>query len=264
MTPDVRGIERGAPSRADLDDPRSARVLVLSSLFPTVERPQAGVFIRERMFRVGRSLPIVVLAPQAWFPFQGLIRLFRRHFRPIAQRFELQSGFEVHRPRFFCFPGVFKQADGLFMAVSVFFTARRLVRRHNLNVIDGHFGYPDGYAACLLGRWLRLPVMVTLRGKEEVQMRAPVRNGLVKAIRTAGGIVCVSKELAQLATAAGARDDRVAVSATEWTLRGFGHFLARLRGRCSICPLRAGKVLVSVALSVSARGFIASLTFSLP
>jgi len=53
------------------------RLLVFSSLFPSAAQPTAGVFIRERMFRVGKHLPIVVVAPQPWFPFQGLIRRFR-------------------------------------------------------------------------------------------------------------------------------------------------------------------------------------------
>ena len=75
----------------------------------------------------------------------------------------------MHRPRFFCIPGVLKWTDGLFMALSSFFAVRNVARDHRANVIDAHFGYPDGYAAVLLGRWLQLPVMLTLRGKEARQ-----------------------------------------------------------------------------------------------
>ncbi len=64
----------------------------LSSLFPSEAQPAAGVFIRERMFRVGKQRKIVVLAPQAWFPGQALIRRFRPHFRPPAPRFEVMAG----------------------------------------------------------------------------------------------------------------------------------------------------------------------------
>ena len=59
------------------------------------------------------------------------------------------------------------------MALSSFFAVRRIARDHYANIIDAHFGYPDGYAAVLLGRWLRLPVMITLRGKEERQAALP-------------------------------------------------------------------------------------------
>ena len=142
------------------------RLVVFSSLFPSAVQPNAGLFIRERMFRVGKHLPIVVVAPQPWFPGQQLIRWFRPHFRPMALKRETMDGIVVHRPRSFCIPGILKWTDGLFMALSSFCVVRRIARDHHANIIDAHFGYPTGYAAVLLGRWLGLPVMLTLRGKE--------------------------------------------------------------------------------------------------
>jgi len=49
-------------------------IVVFSTLFPNSAQPQAGVFIRERMFRVGAQLPLTVVAPVPWFPFQSLLR----------------------------------------------------------------------------------------------------------------------------------------------------------------------------------------------
>jgi len=63
-------------------------LVVLSSLFPSAPRPTAGVFIRERMFRVARRRPLVVVSPQPWFPGQGLIRLLRPGYRPMAPGFD--------------------------------------------------------------------------------------------------------------------------------------------------------------------------------
>ena len=82
------------------------RLVVFSSLFPSAVQPNAGLFIRERMFRVGKHLPIVVVAPQPWFPGQQLIRWFRPHFRPMALKRETMDGIVVHRPRSFCTPGI--------------------------------------------------------------------------------------------------------------------------------------------------------------
>ena len=169
------------------------RLLVLSSLFPSAAQPTAGVFIRERMFRVGKHVPIVVVAPQPWFPFQGLVRRFRPHFRPMAPRCETMQGVEVHRPRFLCFPGVLKWTDGFFMAVSSYLTVRRVVQRHGINVLDVHFGYPDGVAGVLLGRWLKLPVVLTLRGKEERQARTGVGHALRRAVVGAHRLITVSE-----------------------------------------------------------------------
>ena len=96
---------------------REPRLVVLSSLFPSSAQPGAGLFIRERMFRVGRELPLVVVSPRPWFPGQGLIRLLRPGYRPMPPRHELQQGIEVYYPRFLALPGLLRQFDGLFMAL---------------------------------------------------------------------------------------------------------------------------------------------------
>ncbi|MAT64978.1 MAG: glycosyl transferase family 1, partial [Gammaproteobacteria bacterium] len=53
------------------------RLLVFTTLFPHPGQPHAGLFIRERMFRVAAHCPLTVVAPVPWFPLQGLIRRFR-------------------------------------------------------------------------------------------------------------------------------------------------------------------------------------------
>ena len=67
-------------------------LLVYSSLFPSPVQPNAGVFVRERMFRVGAHLPIVVVAPTPWFPFQSVLRMFKPHFRPMPPAHQQQDG----------------------------------------------------------------------------------------------------------------------------------------------------------------------------
>lgn len=187
-------------------------VVVFSSLFPSREQPQAGLFIRERMFRVGKVLPITVVAPVPWFPFQRLIRRFRPNFRPEPPASEMQDGVEVLRPRFFSVPGVLKQLDGLSMAIASFPTLRRLRRAGRLDVLDSHFGYPDGYAATLAGRWLGVPVAVTLRGTEARHARTPFFRPLLRsALRRADRVVAVADALKRVAMSLGIDERRVRV-----------------------------------------------------
>lgn len=184
------------------------RLIVFSSLFPNSAQPTAGLFIRERMFRVGKRLPLVVVSPKPWFPGQGLIRLFRPHYRPMPAKLENQAGFEVHFPRFFAIPGLFRGLDSLFMALGAYFTLRRLkARGHNL--IDAHFAYPDGHAAIKLGCWLDLPVTVTLRGTEVPQSRNPaLAPKLREVFRDAAKVITVSESLRRLALSLGLAEER--------------------------------------------------------
>ena len=193
-------------------DSSAPALVVLSSLFPSPAQPTAGVFVRERMFRVGEHLPLCVVAPAAWFPFQGLLRRFKPHFRPPVPSYEQQSGVEIWRPRYFSFPAVFKHWDGLFMALACYRLLRRLQAAGRLDIIDAHFAYPDGYAATLLARWLRLPVTITLRGTEPRHARSPrLRPLLQQALARASRVFAVADALRQTAIGIGAEGGKIDV-----------------------------------------------------
>jgi len=231
-----------------------ARVLVFSSLFPNTAQPAAGVFIRERMFRVASRRHLVVVAPRAWFPGQSLLRLFRPHFRPYAVKVESMSGVSVHRPRYLSFPGVLKSLDGFSMAVSTWWMVRRLIRDHQINVIDAHFAYPDGYAASLLARWTGLPMTLTLRGQEARQSTTPLRSYLQAAMRGAARIVTVSDALRALALQLGEPSERLQVIGNGIDTDKFSAMgKAEARQRLGL-PADA-RVLVTVGTLIERKGF---------
>ena len=50
--------------------------VVVSLLFPPAQEPLSGVFIRERVFRVAKVLPVTVVSPRLWVPIQWLLRFW--------------------------------------------------------------------------------------------------------------------------------------------------------------------------------------------
>jgi glycosyltransferase involved in cell wall biosynthesis len=251
------------PVAADLPEAVSAepamqahpKLLVFSSLFPHPLQPGGGLFIRERMFRVGQHLPVVVVSPQPWFPFQGMLRLFKPHFRLPAPRYEEQSGIAIYRPRFFSMPGLFKQWDGFLMAIGSFFTLRRLKKADRFQIIDAHFTYPDGYAATLLGRWFKVPVSVTMRGTEVPHSSIPaLRRRLVKTFQRADRIFSVSDSLRQLAIGLGAAESKTRVVGNGVDLDKFTP-LDRREARLKFGLSQQAKVLISVGALVGRKGF---------
>ncbi|WP_404355914.1 glycosyltransferase [Methylotuvimicrobium sp. KM1] len=191
---------------------KTPRLVVFCSLFPSSVQPNSGVFIRERMFRVGKQLPIVVVSPVAWFPLQGLIRLVKPGFRPQPPKFELQQGVEVYYPRFLSIPGLLKQWDGFMMALGALPTMVRLKRRHRFNLIDAHFAYPDGYAATWLGKWFKVPVTITLRGTEVSLSKFPARKlRIVSALQRATKIFSVADSLKRHVVTLGIDSNKIRV-----------------------------------------------------
>jgi teichuronic acid biosynthesis glycosyltransferase TuaC len=232
------------------------RLLVLTTVFPSGAQPNVGLFVRERMFRVGRRLPLVVVVPQPWFPLQGLItRFWKPHFRLPAPFHEIQQGVEVYHPRFLSIPGFLKGWDGILMALCCFPLLLRLRKSFRFNVIDAHFAYPDGYAATLLANWLRVPATITLRGTEVPLSRYPARRvRMLKALRHARRVFSVSEALKSHVVAMGADADKIGVVGNGVDISKF-HPVDRVEARRQLGLPEDANVLVSVGGLVERKGF---------
>jgi teichuronic acid biosynthesis glycosyltransferase TuaC len=230
-------------------------IVVFSSLFPSSVQPTAGLFIRERMFRLKGLAPLVVVAPQPWFPGQSLIRRFRPGYRPEIPRHEVQQGVAVHFPRFLALPGLLRRFDGWSMALGSYLLLRRLRREGQVGLIDAHFAYPCGRAAVLLGRWLGLPVTITLRGTETRHLREPaLRRQVLQAVTKASGVFSVSDSLRQLLVEQGVAPGHIHVVGNGVDLHKFQP-LPTAESRAALGLEGRGPVLISVGGLVERKGF---------
>lgn len=234
---------------------RAPSIVVLSTLFPSATQPGAGLFIRERMFRVGEHLPLTVVAPQAWFPGQSVIAMIRSNYRIASQTFETQSGFDVYRPRAICAPRLGRRWDGRSIALAALPTVRRLIKAGKCDIIDAHFAYPDGYAASLLGKWFDLPVCVTLRGTEPRHLSHPaLRSRVLAGLHAATRVFSVSNSLRQLVVQAGIVADKIEVIGNGVDTTKFFP-VDRHTARATLgIPLDA-KVMITVGALVERKGF---------
>lgn len=236
------------------DAPRRC-IAVYTPLFPSAGQPQAGLFVRERMFRVAPPEQLVVVSPRPWFPGQGLIRRLRPNYRPPTAPHEVQAGVDVWFPRFLSLPGIGRRFDALSMALCTWPLMRRLRRERGLALIDAHFAYPAGEAAGLLGRWLGLPVTLTLRGTEVRHFADRVlRPHALRALALATRVFSVSDSLRRAALAAGAEPAKLHVVGNGVDLTKFRRLpRAEARARLGLAP--GAPVLISVGGLVERKGF---------
>lgn len=232
------------------------RLIVYSSLFPSQTAPQAGVFIRERMFRVARRIPIVVVAPQAWSPLDGLIRLFRPGFRPTAPKSETMDGIEVHRPRWLSWPGVAKRLDGWLMWRGTERCVREIQRRFRATAIDAHFLYPDGWAATRIAQGLKLPCVITIRGSKDEWLIGTDREPmLVEAMHAATKLIAVSQALkANVAVKLGIDGGKVSVIGNGVDLAKFAP-VDKIEARHRLGIAEDAVVLIGVGNLIPTKGF---------
>ncbi|MGY6277116.1 glycosyltransferase [Methylomonas sp. MgM2] len=231
------------------------RLVVFCSLYPSKVRPNAATFIRERMSRVAKHCPLVVVSPVPWFPLQGLLRLFKPGYRPQPARYERQSDIDVYFPRFLAIPGFFRFLDGFLMAIGALPIFLRLKREFAFNLIDAHFAYPDGYAATKLGRWFRVPVTITLRGTEVPLSKIPARRKrLMKALQLAAKVFSVSESLKSHVVALGADNRKITVIGNGVDTAKF-MAVDKMHARRQLGLAGDAEILISVGGLVDRKGF---------
>lgn len=186
----------------------SPRILSLSSVFPRPGEPRFGLFVARRLEHLARLAPVEAVVPVPWLEVSGL--------HPHVPRLEgpgtvVRGALTIHYRRWFYPPGL-----GIWhpawMAAQLLPFFRRLRERFAFDVIEAHFGYPEGAAALRLARRLDVPFTVTLRGAELIHARSPRRRAqMAEAFRHAAAVIAVSSELRGLALSLGADPGRAVV-----------------------------------------------------
>jgi glycosyltransferase involved in cell wall biosynthesis len=147
------------------------------------------------------SAEIQVLAPvspvrysdlrKAWIGTRGIPR--ERRDGPLSI---------THPPyAYLPFAGAF---NAFLLSLQLLRPVARLRRNFSFEVIDCHFGMPEGIAAALLAFIFRRPFTVTLRGSEVEHARHRARRAIMAwALRRAARVIAVSERLKQFALSVG-------------------------------------------------------------
>lgn len=182
------------------------RVLSVCRSFPGPGDPSSGIFVLNRVAAMARRAELRAVQPVPWFPWVRPLPDWARTAR------REQSGLAIEAVPMFYLPGVLKTLDARWLARAVRGPARQLHRAGRLDVIDAHFGYPEGVGCVEVARELGIPAFITVRGfeNEYLQTRG-MREPMVAAMRAAAGCVCVSHSLKDLIVGHGVPAERVRV-----------------------------------------------------
>jgi len=188
------------------------RVLCVTRIFPNRVEPTFGPFNEKQLAALAKvGWDVTVVNPIPWFPGAGFAgKRTRASKAGQIPREDVISGLTVHHPRYLHIPKLLSVHAPLY-ATGIAPDVLRL--KGAFDVILSPFAYPDGVASILLGRALKIPVVVKLHGGDmNVGARLPapgrwIRSQFPKAAR----IVAVSEPLAVLAVEAGVPRSRVDV-----------------------------------------------------
>ena len=139
------------------------KVLVVSRLYPRPSDTVLGIFVEEEVKELSKHCQIKVASPTPWFP---PLKLFKRWYAysriPIH---EIRDGIEVFRPRALVLPrNLLFPSLGFSFYLSLRRFAAELAMAFPFDLLHAHTVYPDGFAAVLLGKALKRPVVITIHG----------------------------------------------------------------------------------------------------
>jgi len=199
-----------ATNRAD-GHPASERpkILSLCCVFPNPAQPRQGIFVQRRLQALAELTDLMVVSPIAIVQY-GNPRGERLHIGRAGIPAKLQSGrFTTLYPRWF-YPPFSGGLVPIWLFLRLVGTLVRIRKKFPFEIIDTHFGYPEGIAGALLSSSLGIPFTMTFRGNEPKHSVNRVgRFGMSWAVRRASRIFAVSERLRQFAIGLGARPDKV-------------------------------------------------------
>jgi teichuronic acid biosynthesis glycosyltransferase TuaC len=176
------------------------KILSLSSVYPNPREPGLGLFVRSRLEEVARLAQVKVIAPVPLIDYSKV----GRALSPA----NTSDTLEVFHPRWFYPPGG-TPANVICLFVRLLPLVRSIRPSFPFELIDAHFGYPEGATAALLAAAFGVPFTITLRGSEPMFAASPLRRKVLRwAMRRANHIIAVSDELREFAIGQGVAPSR--------------------------------------------------------
>jgi len=173
------------------------KVLMVTRLFPSRAFPTLGTFCLERARALAQHADVRVMAPTPWFPSWVPGPAAWRSWARVEREGEVEGGIRVTYPRYLSIPKIATWSQGLAMAHA---TRRDLAAHYDdwhPDVVDGHFAFPDGYAAVRLGQAAGCRSLVTCHGADlRFYPELAVTGSMVRwTVRNADRVVSVSTDL---------------------------------------------------------------------
>ena len=158
--------------------------------YPSPSNPHRGLFIQRRLAALSRLADVSVVNPVPWFP---ILRAWPGD-RPFIMH-DRDHPRVLHR-RMFYPPGILKGLDSRWVKRAVLAAMGEIEKVHSIDLIDAHFGYPEGVGCVKAALALRRPVFITMRGLERPILSHRWRGKqLLWASGRCTGIITVSESL---------------------------------------------------------------------
>lgn len=180
----------------------SPTVIVYSRQFPKPNAPYEGIYTAQIANAINeKHANVIVICPIPYLPNISFLKVKWAHYALLAdipQKSQYKT-MEVYYPRYLVIPVLSRLIAPLLQAMGVYSVLRKLRQNYSITVINCHFIYPDGVAACLLGKLCKIPVVLTALGSDinVVANQLGYKSMIQWALNKAYKVTAVAKSLCQ-------------------------------------------------------------------
>jgi teichuronic acid biosynthesis glycosyltransferase TuaC len=175
-------------------------ILAISTLFPTPDMPNHGVFVFNRLGAMA-NLPNTKMTIINPIPSSAVHKVLPRYkgqqSAPLTQIMGTGAGMTVYRPRYFALPGFKKDREHLAMTKAVIKTLQEKKLMGKIEHIDIHWAYPDLPVGKAIAKILGVPYTITLRGMETFYLpdKDKRQEFIAQSLDEVNGIISLSEEM---------------------------------------------------------------------
>ena len=189
------------------------KVLTFTTLFPNSHQPRHGIFVKQRLNQLLASGEVEsrVVAPVPGYP--SWMPAFPRYevFKGVPAAEEI-DGLPIVHPKYVVIPKIGMTIAPHFLARASLPVVEHIYRSEfRFDLIDAHYFYPDGIAAAMIARRLRVPFVITARGTDInlIPKYRLARHRILKAADAAAGMITVCEALRQRLIELGADEQKI-------------------------------------------------------
>lgn len=186
---------------------KRVNVLVISGTFPSRENPPALIFVKNQIEQLSKYVNITAVITEPVFVFSRKGLFVRKKQNYLVNK---KSNYKIYSIPFYLPSG---RLSGYVYAysqfLSVFFFL--LLYRIRAEIVHGHFVYPEGLAAVLIGKLLKWRSIITAHGSDLLvwpEKSKFLKRGVQFALKHSDRIICVSQTLRRKAINLGADESR--------------------------------------------------------
>jgi len=180
------------------------KVLLFSNHYPASDAPTRGTYNHNIFNALARTCEVRVVGPVPWWTRTG-------HPRDLVRvQHETGFGLDAAFPSYWSIPGVTPlHGHATFLSLAPYLLQVR--RAFPFDVVVGCNAYPDGVGAADLAAVARVPLVQNVIGSDvnELPERPALRPQILWALRRAGRVVAVSRDMADRVVSLGIPRARV-------------------------------------------------------